>query len=207
MEKLYTYISKVYTTVDEEDMTDTFTTLSGSFEKIKKSCGELAVTAMNDFSKFFQYYRYEVGAVEELINTTRVMKQNLIAKEKKLRDKKDSLFVQKQVAKWELDPKCKVPVDTILNNKPIAFKEMLPNETKEMAKQRMYYGYHCNKVLEEFMRINRKDSDEIQAHCLKVAKKNCEVFEDVTVYLPLFRLTLCGLIWLHTLQKLRTKLT
>ena len=167
--------------MDEAEMTDTFSTLSGSFEKIKKSCSELSLVAMQDFSRFFQYYKYETKSTEELINTCRAMKQNLIKSEKRLRDKKDALFIQKQVVKWELDPKCKVTVDTLFNNKPIAFKEMLPNETKETAKQRTLYGYYCNKVLEEFMRINKKDAQEIQAHCLKVARGNCEIFEDVNL--------------------------
>ena len=122
--------------MDEAEMTNTFSTLSGSFEKIKKSCGELALVAMQDFSRFFQYYKYELKSTEELITTCKAMKQNLIKSERKLRDKKDALFLQKQIVKWEVDSKCKVPVDTLFNNKPVAFKYMLPNETKETEKHR-----------------------------------------------------------------------
>jgi len=149
---IHSEIAKLYGSLDEPNMMDNFATMSGTFEKLQKSCLALRDIASEKFGKFFQYNKFELGAVEELVASCKTMKSRVSQTEKKLREKKEQLFTQKQIAKWELDTKCKFTVDTLMNNKAIAFQEMVPNDTKEAGKQHIFYGYYCNKVLEEFVR-------------------------------------------------------
>ncbi len=179
--QVHNMISKIYATLDEHATADTYGTLGSSFEKLNASCQEMRKLVHQDFGKFFRYYKHELGAVEELVAACAEKKANLIRTEKKLAEKKELLFTQKSVAKWEVESGCQIPVDTLLKNKVIAFKEMLPGETREAHRLRIQYGYYCNKVLEEFMRINKKDDEDIKDHFLKVAKKSCDIFEDINV--------------------------
>ena len=174
-------IAKIYTALDESSRADTHGTIGGVFEKISLSCKELREIVNQDFGKFFRHYKYELNSMEELLHACGERKQNLEKGEKKLRDKKETLFNQQLVAKWDLEPGCPITIDTLLKNKVIAFKEMLPGETHETHKLKVNYGYYCNKVLEEFMRINKKDDEEVRDYFIKVAKKSCDIFEDINV--------------------------
>ena len=75
-------------------------------------------------------------SIEDLISTWSDKRNDMHKTEKKLREKKDQLFTQQLVAKWELNPDCKIPVDTLLTDKAVAFKEMLPKDNQEAQNQK-----------------------------------------------------------------------
>lgn len=175
----YNVLGQIYSRIGENDLMDVFTTLGGTFERLQKSYKQQGKLYSENFSKFFQYYAYELAAVEEAVSGCGLANEKLNQAEKKLRDKKDALFLGKQVAKWEIDRNCKVSIDTLLNNKDEAFKEMLPNETKETAKFRILNGYYCNLLIEEFTRLSKKDEKLIKDNCLDVARKYCDLLTDV----------------------------
>lgn len=179
--QVHNVMSKLYTSLEEGQMADLHETTGESFEKIHQSVTEMRKIVFTDFNKFFRYYKNELSSIEELLMRCDARKSSLVKAEKKLKERKDALFAQHTIEKWGILPSCKEPVDTLLNNKVIAFREMLPTETAEAHKMRIHYGYYANKVLEEYMRINKKNSEEIKEHLLKTAKKNCNIFEDINV--------------------------
>ena len=172
-------IAKVFEAIEEGEMADAHGTLGAAYDTLDKSCISLQKSAAYEFSRFFQFFRYELNSIEELLNTAADKKANLIRAEKRLKEKKDVLFAQKSVEKWRVEPGCTIPIDTLLKNKSIAFPEMLPDETRETNKLRLVFGYFSNKVLEEYTRVNKKDAEDIKAHFLKVAREQCNTFEDV----------------------------
>ena len=174
-------MARIYTKLKVPTLTDTHETLGEAFLNLKTSCQKMVKLINNDFIKFFRYQKYELSAIEDLLNAWSERRSELSATEKKLREKKDMLFTQKLVAKWGLGPGCKESVDTLLNNRTIAFKEMLPSETSEAHIQRVHYGFYANKIVEEFTRMNKKEEDDIKRHFLKVAKDSCDIFEEINV--------------------------
>jgi hypothetical protein len=179
--EIHCAIGKTYSALDVEPLTDVHETLGEAFLKLRSSCIMMRKIVMADFINFFRYQKYELDSVGDLLNDWAAKQAELARLEKKLTDKKEQNFNTKQVAKWELNPDCKIPVDTLLNDKGIAFKEMFSTETKEVHNQRLIYGYYANKVLEEFLRLNKKDEEEMKEHFFDVAKKSCNIFEEINV--------------------------
>ncbi len=181
--QVHARIGEVYGKMNEGQTADVFETLSQSFKKIHTSCSVLKKSAVKDHAKFFQFYKYELNSIEELLQKCMERKSELVQTEKRLRQKKESLYSQQLVAKWKIDPNCKITIDVLLKNKAVALREMLPDETKECNHLRIVYGYYCNKVKEEFMRTSKNDETDIKAHCLQMAKSNCNIFEDVFIFI------------------------
>lgn len=179
--EIHSLIGKTYSTLDVSPLTETHETLAEAFLRLRSSCITMRKIILSDFIQFFRYQKFELRSVEDLLNDWASKQAEMAKLERRLKDKKELLFAQKEVAKWELKPDCIIPVDTLLNNKEVAFKEMLPRETQEAHSQKVTYGYYANKVLEEFLRLNRKDEDETKRQFSEVAKKCCDVFEDVNV--------------------------
>eukprot|EP00826_Nyctotherus_ovalis_P002690 TRINITY_DN10542_c0_g3_i3.p1 TRINITY_DN10542_c0_g3~~TRINITY_DN10542_c0_g3_i3.p1 ORF type:complete len:320 (+),score=96.48 TRINITY_DN10542_c0_g3_i3:99-1058(+) len=179
--EIHSLIGKTYDILDVNPLTETHETLAEAFLRLRSSCITMRKTILSDFIQFFRYQKFELNSVEDLLNDWSSRQSEMAKLERKLKDKKELLFAQKEVAKWELKPDCTTPVDTLLNNKEVAFREMLPRETQEAHSQKVAYGYYANKVLEEFLRLNRKDEDETKKQFSEVAKKSCNVFEDVNV--------------------------
>ena len=174
-------MARIYNKLKVPTLTDTHETLGEAFLNLKSSCQKMVELINKDFIKFFRYQKYELNAIEDLLNAWSEKRSELSSTEKKLREKKDILFTQKLVAKWGLGPECKVSVDTLLNNKIIAFKEILPSETSEAHIQRIHYGFYTNKIVEEFTRMNKKEEEDIKSHFLKVARDSCDIFEEINV--------------------------
>lgn len=174
-------MGNIYGTLAEESMMDIFISLGGVFEKLNKSCIAMHNIVKEDIKKFFHYYEYEQKSISDLFEKANEQKLLLLGTERKLRERKDELFISKQITHWNLDSKCQVSIDSLLHNKREAFKEMLPKETEISWNTRVYYGYFLNKIMEEYMRINQKQENEIKSHCLSLSKKCCDVFEEINV--------------------------
>jgi hypothetical protein len=174
-------MARIYDKLKVPTLNDAHETLGEAFLNLKTSCQKMTKLINKDLIKFFRYHKYELNAIEDLLNSWSDKRSELSATEKKLREKKDMLFTQQHLAKWGLGPDCKIPVDTLLNNKIIAFKEMLPNETREAHIQRIHYGFYANKIIEEFTRMNKKEEEDIKSHFLKVARDSCDIFEEINV--------------------------
>lgn len=181
MGEIHSAIAKTYEGLDVNTLTDVHETLGEAFLKLRSSCITMRKLILSDFVQFFRYEKYELNAIEDLINSWSDKRNDMNKTEKKLREKKDQLFTQQLVAKWELSPNCKIPVDTLLKDKAVAFREMLPKDTQEAQNQRILFGYYSNKILEEFLNINKKDESEIKTHFYSVARKSCDIFEDINV--------------------------
>lgn len=181
MGEIHSKMARIYDKLRVPTLNDAHETLGEAFLNLKTSCSKMTKIITRDFIKFFRYHKYELGAIEDLLSTWTEKRAELSTTEKKLREKKELLFTQKLVAKWGLGPDCTIPVDTLLNNKMIAFKEMLPAETHEAHIQRIHYGYYANKIIEEFDRMNKKEEDDIKSHFLKVARDSCDIFEEINV--------------------------
>eukprot|EP00826_Nyctotherus_ovalis_P057037 TRINITY_DN7792_c0_g1_i4.p1 TRINITY_DN7792_c0_g1~~TRINITY_DN7792_c0_g1_i4.p1 ORF type:complete len:382 (-),score=116.17 TRINITY_DN7792_c0_g1_i4:83-1228(-) len=106
------------------------------------------------FPYLYQYLKKEAVAIEELANIKKAAGVAVNNNEKKLWKKKEELFLRKDVLKWKI---VNVDVNGLLNDKPLAFAEMLPEETREAERERAVHGYYANKVEEEFKRITHKN--------------------------------------------------
>lgn len=173
----YKRIAMAYSTTEVEGLFVVFDTLGDSFQKMMESCRQFQGSISENFYKYFKYPTREMGAVRSVISQWSDHQSQYKKAKKKLKDRKEALFVQKQVTAWELSPECQYTFEVLLKDKKIAFNEMLPNDTKEINKLKNLYGYYCNKVPEEYKRICDDNGKEFQKHMTSVAHMNCDIFE------------------------------
>jgi sorting nexin-7/30/sorting nexin-8 len=106
-----------------------------------------------NFREYFKYIKNIYRGLKENINTIEQAKNTFYSSESKLKTKKESLFSKGETSKWGLDSNDKTDINTLLNNKTLAFEKMLYKENKNLKCIKNNYGFYLNKGLNEFERI------------------------------------------------------
>ena len=118
----------------------------------------------------------ELEALNFLTKQWQSSRTQAILLKNKLLERKGYLFDKKLLDQWNLDNNQQEKVESLLNNKEAAFKEMLPSETKDVERYKEIYRYYSNKVKEEFQRLCLKNTETYLAQ-LKV------LIDDDTIHL------------------------
>jgi len=134
------------------------------------------------FDKYFRYHKKELVAIDDLNNEWAEGRNQYIKMCKRLKERKELLFKEGQMDKWEIRADCPYPIDVLRKEKDIAFAEMLPNDTRELARYQRIHGYYTNKVPEEYERVCKKNSEELREHIIKVAKLHCDLYARVFLF-------------------------
>ena len=183
MGKVYNHMAETYGGASGgASMFEVFGSLGELFSKMKESCNQLEGMFVENFDKFFRYHARELASVEDLLVEWHDGRSQYVKMYKRLKEKKELMYSQRQMDKWEVDEKCKYPLEVLLKNKDIAFSQMLPEETSECEKCKYIYGYYCNKVPEEFQRVCQKSQPDYRIHLMEVAQMNCQIFERVKIH-------------------------
>ena len=104
-----------------------------------------------NFREYFKYIKNIYRGLKENLNTLELAKNNFYTTESKLNSKKESLFSKGDTSKWGLDKEDKTDVNSLLNNKTLAFEKMLFKENKNLYGIKKTYGFYLNKGLNEFV--------------------------------------------------------
>eukprot|EP00826_Nyctotherus_ovalis_P018220 TRINITY_DN15434_c0_g1_i6.p3 TRINITY_DN15434_c0_g1~~TRINITY_DN15434_c0_g1_i6.p3 ORF type:complete len:161 (+),score=65.89 TRINITY_DN15434_c0_g1_i6:1251-1733(+) len=101
--------------------------------------------------------------------------------EKKLQAKKESLFKNKNVDKWKLDPQIlnTISKEGLLGNKQLAISKMLPKETEDLQEQYISYVYFVNRILEEVARINHRKEKAFNKRLAKIYSRQDGLTQEV----------------------------
>jgi len=173
----YRRIATAYNETQETGLHMVLDTLGDSFQKMMESCRQFQGSIDENFHKFFKYPAREMKAVKSLITQWNDYQSQYNKIKKKLKDKKETLFTQKQVGTWDLSNDCQYTVEMLTKDKKTAFKVMLANETREVKKFKQLFGYYCNKLPEEYKRICRENTKEFQMHMIRVSHMSYDIFD------------------------------
>jgi len=95
------------------------------------------------FTHFYKYTQYENEAFKEVLEVRTKTGLDYLQRKKELFAKKERLFQQKDVTRWELSSKAKdIPKDDLLKDKQLAFDMMLSKETAALHELRTTFGYY-----------------------------------------------------------------
>lgn len=165
-------VAEIYGGIGAAGMFEIFESFESFFAKCVQPCFALEKMMQTNFKQYYRYYSHELTAIEELVAEYENSKINYQNIEKRVFEKKQLLFEEKQLDKWEIGEDCGYKVDELLKNKEIAFKAMIPSETKEIEINKTLFGYYNVKLKEEFQRICKKDEQEISKFFIKVGEAN-----------------------------------
>lgn len=196
---VYAKIAAAYASLGEQDLFNTYTMLGEKFVKVGDSYKSQKENFNRDFAEFFKYFKNELSSLEESLVACKAAKELANSTEKKLEKKKEKLFEQQQIQKWELDPSIQIDLGYLLKNKSYTFQLMLPKETKESTRLATIYGFTLKKLIEENKRILKKNFEIVNQHFSKVKQTNAEQAQQVNIILFYIRCMEYGqkMVWLQ----------
>ena len=167
---IYQKISSIFNTLEDKTHAELFLHMSDGHSRLAGSYKMEFEEMSAHFGEFYSFYANEVGALEELVQKRKSTGESMESTEKKLYKKKEQKYEQRNTQTWELDPADVSNIGALINDKALAFQLMLPKESEEARKLRMYYGYLSNKIVEEFNRLQSKNEGIYKDHFVKAAE-------------------------------------
>jgi len=175
----YKKIAGAYGATGAGELFELFETLGDSFQKMTNSSQRMQGSMQLNLNEFFDYHSKELQAMSNMVlecNKNLLQYQNEM---KKLKERKEDLFANKDCDTWQLESDCPYPLEILKKNKTIAFRVILSEDTKRFLKIRNMAGYYCNKVPEEFNRICKGNYEELRTYLVKLAQIQSEIFSAV----------------------------
>ncbi|CAG9329297.1 unnamed protein product [Blepharisma stoltei] len=101
-------------------------------------------------SSFFKYTYNEVLPIKDIIKEKEINFQNYLKADKKIKIKKEKLWAQGDVSKWEIESREPIQnLNTLQTDKELAFHKMLTQESQKVQKLKDLYAYYNYKLNEE----------------------------------------------------------
>jgi hypothetical protein len=188
---LYQKISTIYSNLDSAANSELFLHMYDGHSRLGELYKTLREEFLNQFGDFYAFYGNEITSVEELLAKRRSIGESMDIMEKKLYKRKELKFEKKETGTWELEPSALANIGAIMSDKSLAFLEILPKESNELRRTKMFYGYYSNKIVEEFSRILAKNEYDFKIQF----EKTSAIFIERELHIKQ--------IWAETLEKLK----
>ena len=122
--------------------------------------------------EYFMFVSKNFHSMKGFIHATENLKNSFYKSLKNLKTKKEDLFRKPETfGKWEIDPKDKTDKKTLTSNRTIALEKMLYKDTANVNNQKQMYGFYLNRVISEFERMIKVNSEEHLKGLIKLFEK------------------------------------
>ena len=129
--------------------------------------------------EYFMFVSKNFHSMKGFIHATENLKNNFYKSLKNLKTKKEDLFRKPETfGKWEIDPKDKTDKNTLTSNRTIALEKMLYKDTANVNNQKQMYGFYLNRVISEYERMNKINSEEHLKGLIKLFEKQTNYTTD-----------------------------
>eukprot|EP00826_Nyctotherus_ovalis_P002336 TRINITY_DN1045_c0_g1_i2.p1 TRINITY_DN1045_c0_g1~~TRINITY_DN1045_c0_g1_i2.p1 ORF type:complete len:365 (+),score=97.03 TRINITY_DN1045_c0_g1_i2:760-1854(+) len=188
---LYQKISAIYSGLDSNVYAELFMDMYDGHSRLGEIYKSLREEFLSQFGDFYSFYGNEISSVEELLAKRKNAGEHMDNQGKKLLKRKEIKFEQKNTGTWELEASALANIGVLITDKNLAFQEMLPKESCELRKMKMFYGYFSNKIVEEFGRLLSKNELQFKTQF----EKTSAIFIERELHIKQ--------VWTDTLAKLK----
>ena len=155
------------------------TNLFGNWSKILK---QQNVVVNVDIREHFKFIRKNFVSMRDLVNSIDIHKNNYSKASRNLIAKKDDLFKRGDPTRWELDPHDKIEMTKIANNKKEAILLMCKKETQNVIGLKEFYGFILNRVISEYERMRKLNSNVNKDVLYKNLKKLTDINGEFLIF-------------------------
>ena len=160
----------------KETITKTYEELQNLFIGWKKITIKQNNIVKSRVKNFFKYINLLNNSYKDILEKREALNNKFISENKKLKFKKESLFLNKDINKFEIDKKVGFNHQRILNDKKYAFRMMCTTETNNIMEMYKILGYgnkmamtelkemikeNCNKYIENMRQFEKDFSPTI----------------------------------------------
>jgi len=188
---LYQRISGIYSILDSAVYSELFIHMHECHSRLGELYKTLKEEFLNQFGDFYSFYGNEIASIDELLMKRKRTAENMDSLGKKLYKRKEQKFEKRETATWELDPSVLSNIGTLMTDKTLAFQEILPKDSNELRRTKMFHGYYSNKIVEEFNRILIKNEQDFKTQF----EKTSAIFIERELHIKQ--------VWTDTLERLK----
>lgn len=132
-----------------------------------------------DFKEYFDFFRVELDSIKEQITLYQDVKDEYLRYHTNLVHKKERLFNNQAMHKWEMSEEDFSKADaSLLTDKAEAFRVMCYNDTKEVESKRRKLGVYCYALLDDFLKLRAYHSRKFKNHFINLCGRNTELLAD-----------------------------
>ena len=174
-EELFQQSIKYY---DMDDIKISYYQLKNMFKGWSNILKNLSCIINVNIREYFKYTRNTFRSIKDLTNNIDNYKDNFYKAKKNLITKKEELFKKNDQRKWDLAPE-KDFNPALLKDKNIALPKMLYKETNNVINLKQLYGYYLNRLLNEYVRLRKLNSEGQKQNVMENAKFQSSIISEL----------------------------
>ena len=129
----------------------------------------------NEVKEYLKFLSGNYHHLKDLVQFVEKMKLNYNKTSKSLTSKKIELFRKGDVSNWQLDVKEKNNINKFFSDRLASYKKICFKETNSVIQLKEKYGYHLNKILNEYHRLVDINTIEHKAKVIQFCKKETQI--------------------------------
>ena len=133
--------------------------------------------------EYFNYIRKEFMSFKDIQVKVESNKEAYYKAESKLNLKKEEIFKQGNINKWDLafEDLKKYDKNDFLKNKELSFSKMLPKESAHVHFLKQQYCYFINQFFNEYDKLANLNGNRFKKHFVEVSEKHTDILTDVII--------------------------
>lgn len=171
-------VSKSYG--DPSKITETFNSLQQLNEEWSKSyLGQISIID-TEFKDLFHIYKTDLNHFAETHDTIQEYSENYIEGYAYLKNKKEKLFTNYPVSKWEMtEEDFKITTEDVLISKEASFKLMCRKDSLEFEEKRNKFGIFCYSTMKSYQKLKTHYSRMFSECMQNLSLNNSKILADV----------------------------
>ena len=174
-EELFQQSIKYY---DMDDIKISYYQLKNMFKGWSNILKNLSCIINVNIREYFKYTRNTFRSIKDLTNNIDNYKDSFYKAKKNLITKKEELFKKNDQRKWDLAPE-KDFNPALLKDKNITLPKMLYKETNNVINLKQLYGYYLNRLLNEYVRLRKLNSEGQKQNVMENAKFQSSIISEL----------------------------
>lgn len=143
-----------------------------------------------NFREFFNYMNMQIKEVANVQKQYIKIKNDYEQYGLDLLTKKEKLFAEKKVSKWELNSEDMQNYELFKDNREEAFKYMLPGLTNLVNAQKVQVACSCNILSKEYQKLIKYQGEQMKSYLTGLKDENQTVVGDAYILCSLFNINI-----------------
>ena len=132
----------------------------------------------NDVKEYLKLLSGNYHHLRDLVQFVETIKLNYTKVSKNLMNKKSELFRKQDISGWQLDENDKKNIGDFYSDRLASYKKICFKETNNVIKIKEKYGYHLNKMINEYQRLRNINTIENKEKIIQFSKKQSQISSD-----------------------------
>ena len=132
----------------------------------------------NDVKEYLKLLYGNYHHLRELVQFVETIKVNYNKVSKNLITRKSELFRKQDISGWQLSPNDINKINEFYSDRLASYKKICFKDTNNVIEIKKKYGYHLNKMINEYQRLRTINTIENKEKVIQFSKKQSQISSD-----------------------------